>query len=309
MAEHFRSLQLYEFVQKHLEQNSRADGRTFHQDRDLILDSGGITTADASSIIKLGATTVVCGVTVSLIDREPIEKQFEQQNQVRPTVLYDMKSSVTPTTAADQTAETSVKYRLPVGQLKSLLLDVQVKVKPYSTYAIRMDGRDGECKENALLASQVKHLILESQLFHDEHFEAAGDSERLLQYEIEAMILNHDGNVLDACWIALLTAATKFQTPIELKDICRFRLTQHPVCSTFALIRTKDRLVSLLDPTLEEQQLADGLCSFAINPDTEQLLFTNLQLICPGLDDHSFLELVGKATERAKQIKCKLLNF
>lgn len=303
MADHFRTLQQFEFVHKHLASNTRPDGRSFYQDRELLLDAGSISTASATSIIKLGSTTVLCGLMVNLVDRISVEKQFEQQNQSRPSVLFDQKPKSTLDSGSAE------RLRVPARELRSILLQVQVKVKPYSTYAIRMDSRDGECKENGLLASQIKQSILEGNFFADEHFEAAGNSEQLLHYDIEIMILNHDGNILDASLVALVTAASKFQAPKELAGICRFKLTRCPVSSTFALMRFENRIISLLDPTLEEQQLADGSCSFVMDPENEQLLYTNFNVLCPGLDDKRFLELIDHSLERARRIKKKLSNF
>ncbi|CAB4024313.1 exosome complex component RRP43-like, partial [Paramuricea clavata] len=62
MAADFKTAQPLEYYRKFLEENIRPDGRDLLQFRNTVINIGSIATAEGSSIVKLGNTTIVCGV-------------------------------------------------------------------------------------------------------------------------------------------------------------------------------------------------------------------------------------------------------
>ncbi|XP_074650747.1 exosome complex component RRP43-like [Tubulanus polymorphus] len=62
MAADFKVAQPIEFYRKFLEQDVRPDGRELGEIRHTVLNIGSITTADGSALIKLGNTSVICGI-------------------------------------------------------------------------------------------------------------------------------------------------------------------------------------------------------------------------------------------------------
>jgi len=62
----FRSLQPQEYLRKHIEAGSRPDGRKLTERRPISISSGHIKSADGSSIVRQGNTTVVCGIKLEL---------------------------------------------------------------------------------------------------------------------------------------------------------------------------------------------------------------------------------------------------
>jgi exosome complex component RRP43 len=74
MAEEFRVLRPYEFHCQLIKKGKRADGRKLDEFRDVKLEVDAITTANSSSLIKLGNTSLVCGCTTKLLrqaDKSP----------------------------------------------------------------------------------------------------------------------------------------------------------------------------------------------------------------------------------------------
>nr|XP_021586168.1 exosome complex component RRP43 isoform X1 [Ictidomys tridecemlineatus] len=59
---HFRTVEPMEYYRRFLKENCRPDGRELGEFRTTTVNIGSISTADGSALVKLGNTTVVCGV-------------------------------------------------------------------------------------------------------------------------------------------------------------------------------------------------------------------------------------------------------
>lgn len=66
MAEEFRVLRPYEYHCQLMSKGSRADGRKLTEFRNIRLETEAIATADSSSLVKLGNTSLACGCTTQL---------------------------------------------------------------------------------------------------------------------------------------------------------------------------------------------------------------------------------------------------
>ncbi|RMX49758.1 hypothetical protein pdam_00019763 [Pocillopora damicornis] len=62
MAADFKTAQPLEYYRQFLKEDVRPDGRTLLEFRKTILNVGSISTAEGSALVKVGNTTVVCGV-------------------------------------------------------------------------------------------------------------------------------------------------------------------------------------------------------------------------------------------------------
>ncbi|KZC10945.1 Exosome complex component RRP43, partial [Dufourea novaeangliae] len=62
----YRTIHPVKYLQDHLAQNVRPDGRLFLSFRPISVNISSITHADSSSIFKIGNTTVVCGIKAEL---------------------------------------------------------------------------------------------------------------------------------------------------------------------------------------------------------------------------------------------------
>jgi len=61
-AETFKKLLPLEYAQKFLREQIRPDGRALLESRPIKIDKGGITSADGSSTVRMGASIAVCGI-------------------------------------------------------------------------------------------------------------------------------------------------------------------------------------------------------------------------------------------------------
>jgi len=64
----FQRLHPKTYLERFLEENVRPDGRDFLEFRDCSINVGSISTADGSSIVRLGDTTVVCGIKAEIAE-------------------------------------------------------------------------------------------------------------------------------------------------------------------------------------------------------------------------------------------------
>lgn len=58
----FNRIQPHEYFRRFLDHNVRPDGRLLDRFRKTLITAGAITTADGSAMVRLGGTTVVCGI-------------------------------------------------------------------------------------------------------------------------------------------------------------------------------------------------------------------------------------------------------
>ncbi|KAI8372498.1 ribosomal protein S5 domain 2-like protein [Blakeslea trispora] len=64
----FSRIQPHEYLKRFLGQNVRPDGRLLNEFRKTMITSGAITTADGSAMVRLGGTTVVCGIKAEVCE-------------------------------------------------------------------------------------------------------------------------------------------------------------------------------------------------------------------------------------------------
>lgn len=62
MAAGFKTVEPLEYYRRFLKENCRPDGRELGEFRTTTVNIGSISTADGSALVKLGNTTVICGV-------------------------------------------------------------------------------------------------------------------------------------------------------------------------------------------------------------------------------------------------------
>ncbi|KAK6173596.1 hypothetical protein SNE40_017017 [Patella caerulea] len=66
MANDLKTFQPKEYYRKFLEKDVRPDGRELGECRSTVVNIGSITTAEGSALVKLGNTTVICGIKAEL---------------------------------------------------------------------------------------------------------------------------------------------------------------------------------------------------------------------------------------------------
>ncbi|KAI8647905.1 exosome complex component RRP43-like protein [Parasitella parasitica] len=64
----FSRIQPHEYLKRFLDQKVRPDGRALSEFRKTMITSGAISTANASAMVRLGGTTVVCGIKAEVCE-------------------------------------------------------------------------------------------------------------------------------------------------------------------------------------------------------------------------------------------------
>jgi len=104
MSLEFEVLLPEEFLIKHIETGRRPDGRKLSERRPISISSGNIKSADGSSIVKQGNTTVACGIKAELAKptTEKPDQGFIVPNLILPNMCHPSVKPGPPTPAAQE---------------------------------------------------------------------------------------------------------------------------------------------------------------------------------------------------------------
>ncbi|XP_064609380.1 exosome complex component RRP43-like [Liolophura sinensis] len=201
----------------------RPDGRELGEVRHTILNVGSIGTAEGSALVKLGNTTVLCGVKAELTN--------------------------------PKAEEPKLGFIVPNVELSPLCA---------ATF------RPGPPSEQAQVMSQfVNDVIVNSKCVDREDLLIAEGKLVWVLY-CDMLCLDYDGNISDACLLALVAALKNTELPLVTVDEetdqimtdahkkMKLRVHSCPVSTTFSIF--EDQIV-IADPTNEEESLTYGVLS------------------------------------------------
>ncbi|XP_053703288.1 exosome complex component RRP43 isoform X1 [Synchiropus splendidus] len=289
MAAGFKTAEPLEYHRTFLKENCRPDGRGLFEFRTTILNIGSISTADGSALVKVGNTTVICGIKAELSN---------------PTAERPAQGFIVP----------------------------NVDLPPLCSSQFR----PGPPGEQAQAASQFMADIIESSeviLMEDLCIER-GKLCWVLYCDL--LCLDYDGNLLDACVIALLAAlknSKPLKTQLSRKCVASqnvhfptaripevsvnketsspevdskkkrgLKIQRCPIATSFTVF---DNSIVIADPTLEEECLSTAQLTVVTDED-DQLC----SLHKPGgtsLSGQKLQECINAATTRHEEIQ-KLMD-
>lgn len=116
MAEEFRVLRPQEYHSQLVIKGSRADGRSLEDFRPIKLETDAIRTADASSLVKLGNTSLVCGCTAQLVKNEDCNEDDEP---------LKIKIELPPICSSPYGNRTQINAQLLTRTVKNILEDTR----------------------------------------------------------------------------------------------------------------------------------------------------------------------------------------
>ncbi|KFB45962.1 AGAP002348-PA-like protein [Anopheles sinensis] len=135
--------------------------------------------------------------------------------------------------------------------------------------------------------------------------------EKVWNLRIDVNVLNHEGNVIDCCSIAALTALAHFKRPditvdgenvivhtMEEKEPIKVTLYHYPICVSYAIFNKG--AVAIADPTNLEERVAEAKIVFGLNSYGELcgLHLGGITLTSANL----LLRTSKKASERARLV-------
>ncbi|KAJ8266682.1 hypothetical protein GJAV_G00133430 [Gymnothorax javanicus] len=267
MATGFKTAEPLEYHRSFLKENCRPDGRDLGEFRTTTLNIGSISTADGSALVKIGNTTVICGIKGEL--------------------------------AAPPTDAPNHGYIIPNVDLPPLCSS---KFRP------------GPPGEQAQAASQFIADVLESSEIILKEDLCLGKGKLCWVLYCDIMCLDYDGNLLDACLIALLAALKNVQLPevsinkdtdlaeVDTDKKQHLNIAKHPVGSSFAIF---DDSIVIVDPTAEEEVLSTATLTIVTDEDDKLSMLHK-----PGgtsLSSEKLQDCINRAVTRNHEIS-KLIN-
>ncbi|XP_061787509.1 exosome complex component RRP43 [Nerophis lumbriciformis] len=229
MAAGFKTAEPLEYHRSFLKENCRPDGRELSEFRTTTLNIGSISTADGSALVKLGNTTVICGVKAELAN---------------PSMEAPGKGFIVP----------------------------NVDLPPLCSSQFR----PGPPGEQAQAASQFMADVIESSEMLQTEDLCIERGKLCWCLYCDMMCLDHDGNLLDACTLALLAALNNARLPevavdaetctpqVDLGKRRRLKIVKHPVAASFCVF---DDSVVMVDPTAEEERLCTSQITVVTDED------------------------------------------
>ncbi|KAF7665896.1 hypothetical protein LDENG_00128280 [Lucifuga dentata] len=267
MAAGFKTVEPLEYHRSFLKENCRPDGRELGEFRTTTLNIGSISTADGSALVKVGNTTIICGIKAELTN---------------PTVEAPGKGYIVP----------------------------NVDLPPLCSSRFR-PGRPGE---QAQAASQfIANIFESSEMIKTEDLCIERGKLCWVLY-CDIMCLDYDGNLLDACVIALLAALKNTQLPevtintetcapeVNLEKRNGLQIHKHPVSTSFCVF---DESILIVDPTAEEEGLSTA--QLTVVTDEEERLCSVHKPGGTSLSGEKLQECISRAAARQREIQ-KLIN-
>lgn len=252
-----------EYHRSFLKENCRPDGRELSEFRTTTLNIGSISTADGSALVKVGNTTVICGIKAELTN---------------PTVEAPGKGYIVP----------------------------NVDLPPLCSSQFR----PGPPGEQAQAASQfIADVIESSEVIQTEDLCIERGKLCWVLY-CDMMCLDYDGNLLDACIVALLAALKNTKLPqvtigsetslpeVDLEKRRGLRIHKHPVATSFGIF---DDSILIVDPTAEEESLSTTRLT-VVTDDEERLCIVHKPGGTP-LSGETLQECINRATARQREIQ------
>lgn len=231
------------------------------------MNIGSISTADGSALVKIGNTTIICGIKAELAN---------------PTVDAPGKGYIVP----------------------------NVDLPPLCSSRFR----PGPPGEQAQAASQfIADVIESSEVIQTEDLCIERGKLCWVLY-CDLMCLDYDGNLLDACIIALLAALRNTQLPevsintetcapeVNFEKRHGLRIHKHPVGASFCIF---DGSILVVDPTAEEECLSTS--QLTVVTDEEGRLCSLHKPGGTSLSEEKLQEYICRASVRQKEIQ-KLID-
>ncbi|EGC36893.1 hypothetical protein DICPUDRAFT_31155 [Dictyostelium purpureum] len=268
--EAFQKIHPLEFYRKFLIRSVRPDGRSLNDTRKTTISTGSVTTADGSSFVKIGNTSVVCGVRAEVGEKPSTDKSKLQ--------------------SINNHENSNIFINIELGPICSNTFS---STKP-SDMAMTLCSR---------LNSLINRLeIPDTDFYFDEEGKA------LWYLYVDIYCLDYDGNIYDAAVLSILSALKNVKLPkgiIENNDeyykdleqpLRELNIKHYLIPTSFSVI--EDYILS--DPSLEEEKLSTGTINITYNEHKEicLLLVTGIN----SISESNLKECMKKAKDRCQYI-------
>lgn len=263
MADDFRIAQPLEYYRKFLKENVRPDGRELGEIRATHLNIGTIGTAEGSALVKLGNTTVICG----------IKGEFSAPPLNEPNIGYLVPNVELPPLCSSQFKAGPPSDQAQVAS--QLIADVVKSSKLIDLKAL--------CIAEGIL-SWVLHCDMICLDYEGNVVDACLLSllAALKNVRLPAVSIDED--------TSLAVASSVRSIPLQLSS--------YPVSTSFVIF---DDSILLADPTKEEETMATGIVTMVMTEDGN-LCKVHKPGGSP-LPVSKMLDCIARSKERAAQVR------
>ncbi|KAG8917387.1 hypothetical protein FRC00_013681, partial [Tulasnella sp. 408] len=182
-AKTFQRLHPRAYLERFLSEGIRPDGREPTTWRDVSLNAGSISTAEGSALVRLGNTTIVCG----------IKAEIAEPDLDRPEHGFIGRTAFPFIIAENPVFTFDVKPRSPVPNV-DLPAICSPKFKP---------GPPGE--EAQILSERINAILIQADVVPTASLCIEPGKACWVLY-IDITCINYDGNAFDACLLATIAA-------------------------------------------------------------------------------------------------------
>lgn len=245
-----KATQPYDYYLKFIKQNCRPDSRRLSDIRPYHISTNCLSTVNGSAMVKLGSTCVLCGISTRLA--RPKEDQPDKGFLICQVELPALCSS-------KNFRQASLGHSASFSQSSVSSASIE--------------------QTQSMLTQLMQDILAESQCV-DEKSLCIKEGKLVWALYIDLVCLNNDGNVQDACCLAMISALKSLKLmqvdydeqdkkPIIVTPLAWRSLTLNcePVCTTLFVIEDN---ILLSDPNKNEE---DFMRSFLIvcTLDNEQM--------------------------------------
>ena len=243
----FAAVSPHPFLQAHLSAEKkkpiRANGRAANEFRTPGINTGSLTHCNGSAVVRLGNTSVVCGVRAEILKEEDIPGTFEYPGQTAGQDAEDEEDN------GEEVEE--LRLLVPNVELSTGSTPSHIPGNAPSTYAQTLITRIRSLLNSTRLlrASDLRILYKPSTNPEDPDTEAETQLKGYWVLYLDVFFISIDGNAFDAAWTSILAALRDTLLPHayydeeyegilcsdEPKEAHRLRLRGLPIPSTFAV--------------------------------------------------------------------------
>lgn len=250
----FQKVHPHEYVRRFLSKDVRPDGRALSSARKLHMTPSSIGTSVGSAMIKLGKTTVVAGVSATLVQPpagDPERGSLE--------VIVELVSTASPNYKAGRTSDEAVCLSEYVRGLISPHVNlVDLCVEPgLLVWNLRLTvyclDNDGNLEDSTLLAAVgalMDVMLPNVKLIDDDESNPKGDDVDM-------------ADASDGTTIEMQSSSVIAEASIDRPNSLEFET--YPIPVSFAIFEGK----ALLDPSLDEEAVSESKITFLFRPNGE----------------------------------------
>lgn len=262
----FAAISPHPFLQAHLSTASpsgkkslRANGRTTHEFRTPGLNTGSVTHCNGSAVVRLGNTSVVCGVRAEILKEGDISGEIAytapaESSEEESTDAADSHDAA----SSEEESDNEISHHgllVPNIELSTGSTPAHIPGNAPSSYAQTLITRIRSLlySTRVLRARDLRILHTPSTNPDDPDAPAPTQLKGYWVLYLDVFFISLDGNAFDAAWLAILAALRDTLLPRAYFDeeyegiLCsdergearRLRLRTLPVASTFAVFEAR----------------------------------------------------------------------